>query len=317
MRTRRKILPLFASAAERKVRVDLLWGLNHDPEDEQGRTVVANVRSVLEKMTADVKRLVQLSPLSSGSHAKFILYDGEHNEWTTVLGSCNFLQSAFVSLDVSVRSRSRRFARQLLSRTISTQIPASGGWSSVARRLNADWDRLHQGLREDEQGTHRLMLLVDQDHYACVRRARDRSQRSIIIGCDLFGLAAETSVVVPMERAAELGRSVRLLYQRPTKLLRDTGRPPDADALRKRGISLEKCPGLHGKFLLWDEEHLAITSFNWLSTVADGTRVRGAEIGVLIEGPSLAQDLTRQMKLASKGKVDLSEGSAIQEKLNL
>jgi hypothetical protein len=46
-------------------------------------------------------------------------------------------------------------------------------------------------------------------------------------------------------------------------------------------------PTLHAKFLFWDSDTLAITSFNWMSTVVAGTRARGAEIGVVIRGLSI------------------------------
>ncbi|WP_143035554.1 hypothetical protein [Bradyrhizobium sp. Rc2d] len=126
-------------------------------------------------------------------------------------------------------------------------------------------------------------------------------------------IAAETSVLVPMQRAAELGKHVRLLYQRPSKLLRETGRVPEVTELAKRGLILEQCDDLHGKFLLWDEDSLAVSSFNWLSTVADGTRVSG----VFISGPSLRQCLAEQMLAASAGRIDLVRKEESQGMLDL
>jgi hypothetical protein len=177
---------------------------------------------------------------------------------------------------------------QLLGWMIGAQQPAAGGWSATARRLNKLWGRARAaGATQANEGDHSLELLVDADHYACVRAARDGAESDILLGCDLFGLAAETSVLVPLARAAELGKRVSLFYQRPSKMLLAEGRSPDAEALARRGLGLSRVESLHGKFLMWDRQNLIATSFNWLSTVADGTRSRGAEIGIHVSGPGL------------------------------
>lgn len=314
----KQLLPEFEAAAKRGIRVDLLWGLQQDPEEKLTRNVVAESRQVLAALSEEAQKRVQLSPNSSLSHSKVVLFDeGNHGRFTTIVSSCNFLQSQFVSLDVSVRSHSQRLALQFLNRLLAAQIPPSGSWPAVARRLNADWQRVHYHALNQEAGAHKLIVLSDQDHYACVRHARNIAKDSIIIGCDIYGLAAETSVLVPMQRAAELGKHVRLLYQRPSKLLRETGRVPEVTELAKRGLMLEQYDGLHGKFLLWDEDSLAVSSFNWLSTVADGTRVSGAELGVFISGPSLRQCFAEQMLAASAGRIDLARKGESQGTLDL
>jgi hypothetical protein len=79
----------------------------------------------------------------------------------------------------------------------------------------------------------------------------------------------------------------------------------DVKSLTDRGCSLTKIPTLHGKFLAWDDEALAITSFNWLSTVVDGTRTRGAEIGILSLGQNLREIIASKLKASSKGALEI------------
>jgi hypothetical protein len=62
---------------------------------------------------------------------------------------------------------------------------------------------------------------------------------------------------------------------------------------------------LHAKFLAWDDDAVAITSFNWLSTVVADTRSRGAEIGLMAIGPGLRDILTERLAAASRGSLDL------------
>ena len=303
------LLPDLEDAAKRRIQIELLWGLHNDPEDQKSRNTVGDCVRVLTQLSPIARQRVQLSSLSSDSHAKILVWDtGEGRDWISVIGSCNYLSSWFNALDISVELHSQRLALRLMGFLLASQLPASGTWSPVARRLNSVWERIRQNtLKRTEGGTHNLTVLVDQDHYACVRQARDNSREGIILGCDIYGAAAETSVLVPMARAASLGRRVRILYQRPSKQLISSGKVPDPKAASDRGLSLETFSGLHGKFLVWDDENVAVTSFNWLSTVAAGSRVRGAELGVLIEGPGLRGALSDKMSSVTDGSLSLTE----------
>jgi hypothetical protein len=302
-----KLLPDFEIAAQRKISIDLLWGLRADPEDRKSLQTKTAIEQVLNKLSPSVRPRVRLSPVSSGSHSKILLYDNAlTNEWEVVVSSCNYLSSYFDAIEVSQRSRSRRLAMQIVGRLIASQQPASGGWSAVARRLERIWNDLRLRARiKTEVGTHSLSLLVDDDHYTCVTRARDHAKSNIVLGCDLFGLAAETSVLVPMTRAVELGKTVRMFYRRPSRFLAQDGMDVDMKLLADRGCSLTKISTLHGKFLAWDNDALAVTSFNWLSTVVDGTRTRGAEIGILSLGQNLRQTIAGKLKVCSKGALEI------------
>src|SRR5262249_43004982 len=75
----RNLLPDFEEAAKRKVRIDLLWGLNVDPEDPSSMRPISEVRELLNQSSDTSRARVQLSPVSSGSHAKIILYDERHS----------------------------------------------------------------------------------------------------------------------------------------------------------------------------------------------------------------------------------------------
>jgi hypothetical protein len=262
---------------------------------------------VLEALGPAVKGRVQLSPRSSESHCKVLVHDDPvTGGWATVVGSCNFLATEWGSVEISVRAKNPTFGAQVMSHLVSAQIPPSGDWPRVVHRLNGIWNAMRRSAgRWQPHGAHYLRLVADSDHYACVTLARDKARRDIVLGCDLFGLTAETSVLVPLERAADLGRNVRLYYRRVSRGMERDGKKPDAAELARRGISLFRVDALHGKFLAWDEEAIAITSFNWLATVA-GTRARGAELGVLIFGPGLRTILTRKMAEVSSGEIDLA-----------
>jgi phosphatidylserine/phosphatidylglycerophosphate/cardiolipin synthase-like enzyme len=302
--TVRRLLPELEAAARRNIRVDLLWGLRADPEEAKPPEKITEVEQVLSGLSPSARERIRLSRASSGSHAKVIVFDDQSGGWQSVVGSCNFLQSLYDTVvEVSLRSRSSRLALQLMGHLAAAQLPSSGGWPPVARRLDRIWSEIRHTAWRAEIGRHALQLLVDDDHYACIRLARDEGRRSIVLGCDIYGSAAERSVLVPMRRAAELGAEVRLYFRRSSRFLVQEGRKPDPAAHLTQGVVLETAPMLHGKYLVWDDKALAVTSFNWLSTAVDGTRRSGAELGVLVRGPELRDALAAKLVAASRGMV--------------
>lgn len=293
-KTVQQLLPALEAAARRGVRIELLWGLRRDPEDDANPPPITESEAIVASLPSAVRRNIRFSPRSSGSHAKLLLWDRPDHSWRTVVGSCNWLSTWYDAHDMSILSRSQGLAALLMSWMLETQLPSVGGWSGQARRLNQLLNRTREAARAPETGEHRIKLIVDDDHFACIRMARDYAETDIVLGCDLFGNAAETSTLVPMERAAELGRNVKIYFQRPTKWLRDAGLMPTAESLATRGMKLAKVDELHGKFLAWDEKDFVVSSFNWLSTTPD-TRVRGAEFGLLVQGAAFRATLRAKL----------------------
>jgi hypothetical protein len=289
--TVRQLLPEFEEAARRNVRIELLWGLRSDTEDDDIPPPIADTQAVLAELPGTLRKKVRLSDISSGSHGKLILWDVKDGGWRSLVGSCNWLSSWYDAHDISIVSRSPQLAVRLMSWMLETQLPAFGGWSAQTRRLNGYLaDTRTEALKQGEAGDHLIRLLVDDDHFAALRTARDHVKHDIVLGCDLFGSAAETTTIVPMERAAKRGAAVHMFYARPTKRLLDAGLAPKPEDLAARQLALAKIPKLHGKFLAWDDLNFVASSFNWLSTIPD-TRVVGAEFGLLIEGAPMREKL--------------------------
>lgn len=296
--TLRNLLPDLEQAALRKVRVELLWGLHVDPEASGPPRKFSDAADVLATLSTVAQGRVRLSPHSSGSHAKVLIYDDrDSGKWTTVVGSSNFLSSEFDWMEVSLRTRSVLYASKVLSRLLSNQLPAVGNWSGTARRLNTIWSELKQKTKtQQEVGSHTITLVTDHDHYACVTLARDKAEREIGITCDLFGLSAETSVLVPMETAAARGINVELEYTRASKFLLAEGYEPMPSEIEKRGIKITRVNEVHAKYLGWDDDNLVISSFNWMATSVDTRRSRGAEIGALLNGPGIRKMLIEKLR---------------------
>jgi len=296
------LLPAFERAARRKVRVELLWGLVYDPENLEQRRAITDSERALSNLPAALRSRVQLSSISSRSHAKAIIYDERpEGGWKAIVGSCNFLSSWYDALDVSVRIHNPELISQLLGRLISTQQPASGDWPPMTVRLNRIWDQVKKSVPKwTSEGSFNLRLVADTEHHVCVTDARDLAIGSpdavrLTVACDLFGLSAETSVLTPMTTAAAAGNPVELLFQRPSKFLQEQGRRPEPENAETRGLKLTEVPKLHGKVLLAGPDTVVVTSFNWMSTALDGIRSRNAEFGIRVRAPGVADRLRERL----------------------
>ncbi|WP_308909466.1 phospholipase D-like domain-containing protein [Pseudokordiimonas caeni] len=294
------IAPSLEAASRRNVRIDLLWGLSVDPEDVQARTPIVHFQKAIKNLSAKAQKQITLSELSTNSHSKIIIYDSRsRQDWMSIVGSCNFLSSRYDQFEISVQVQSTQLAQTLLGVLLSIQLPASGAWPAVSRRLNRYWNELREKKAEDvcvENANGQIQVLYDHDHYACLREARDQAVDRIWIGCDLFGLAADTSTLVPMAEASKSVQSVSLFYQRASKAIKEFGlRPEDICTRASDKIDIQQIASLHGKFILWDDDDIAITSFNWMSTTVVGARARGAEIGLRINREKIAETLKQKL----------------------
>jgi hypothetical protein len=138
-----------------------------------------------------------------------------------------------------------------------------------------------------ESGAHQLAVILDREHLAAVREARNTAETGITAACDLLGPAGETSVFVPARTAAKGGAQVTLIYNTLARTISPEERDRIVSNLASHGVVLEAHADLHAKFMTWDEDAIVITSFNWLATTPDPWKPRGAEIGVVVKGPNL------------------------------
>jgi hypothetical protein len=312
-----KLVPAFEKAATRGIRIELLWGLYNDPESgERQRSVVESDRVLATTLSENGRSRVKLSSVSSRSHSKLIIYDEPADgTWRMVLGSCNFLSSWFNLIEVSVRVANASIIANTLGRLIGTQQPASGAWPPMTVRLSRAWGKIRATSGgSGTEATHALRLVADREHYTCVTRMRDEAIRlgagtHVDLGCDLYGSAADSSVLTPLGRAAELGVVVRVNYRRPSKYLVSEGLKPDAADAQRRGIALETVGDLHGKYVIVGEDVVIISSFNWLSTSVEGARTRSAELGLWVRGAGIGALLRERLRVAG---VPSPEPSAVE-----
>lgn len=303
------LLPHLTAAAERKVTVDLLWGLRYADAADWAKSSINDTREILSRIPSKLAPYIRFAERESGSHAKVIVADsGPKHRFEAYIGSCNWLSTQFDAVDVSLRVDNPRLLSRLVGVLATLRIPTSGEWDPDVHRLVRLKVAL-DGLPPIE-GPARVSFVIDREHLALVRLARDSAQRRVVSSCDLLGPAGETSVFVPMRSPAESGVAVELVFNRPTLTMSERDVAAAEADLTARGITLKRLrASLHAKFMLWDDEDLCITSFNWLAATHDAWKPTAAEIGLFVTGAKLNAALLARFA-AAVAELDGADGPA-------
>jgi len=286
----------FARAAKRGVGIDIFWGADRNERDR-----LANLEAAIainHRITADqaLRGRARVHLYTTRSHAKLLIADATGRapgDYVAVVGSCNWLYSGFNRVETSIVLRhphavarvAQEFAELVFG--ITTSSDTASDLTALARAL-----RTHPAA----DGEAELQLLRGDEHAELMRLARETADQMIMVGGDRLGLAAEARTIIPMMAAAK--RSVKgvICYSKPSGPVTHRDAKDLASIAQKAHVRLVQIEDreLHGKFLLWDDDHLVITSLNWSSADTRSDTPLG-EIGVYIRSPGIGADVRRRL----------------------
>lgn len=289
-----KLKDEFRAAAQRGAQIEIFWGAARSPEDTQ--------RNLNEAI--DINQTIQRDPILRGharahmectkSHAKLLIADtGSPARYIAVVGSCNWLSTGFKRIEASVVLRHPHAVSQCaqdFADLILSAIPVSD--------VAGDLTKLARSLKKlpAPSGASRIRMVKGDMHGEAIRYARDKASRRIIVGGDRLGLGAEPRTLIPLAAASRRNVEGTIFFSRKSKPLGNA----DVAALKREAeaahVRLIEIPDaeLHGKFLLWDDDDVLVTSLNWSS--ADTRRDWPfAEIGIHLSGPNLANDISGRL----------------------
>jgi hypothetical protein len=288
------LLPAICAALDAKVHVFLHWGQDNDPEDIEKNTSAISLHLELSRIDLKARENLHLGSRTSGSHAKIILADrGEIAGYCALVGSCNWLACGFTNVEASVRLISAGPIGLIAGRLASILAPSVGQELVVGYLMDLQQECSE---RPGSTGQHSAMLVIDADHHAAVRDAMAETGvgGTVLLGSHKYGKAAETTVFDPMRAAARRGARVRLFYTSVVPKPGQTGTEARAAAsakeleLEQDAVELRRAgERMHAKFIGWNDK-LLVTSFNFLSANPNGKHRTGAEVGVLLRGPGIA-----------------------------
>jgi phosphatidylserine/phosphatidylglycerophosphate/cardiolipin synthase-like enzyme len=152
------------------------------------------------------------------------------------------------------------------------------------------------GLTLAPNGEAELRLVRGDERADLMRRARETADKSIMVGGDRLGLAAEARTIIPMMAAAKRSVQGILCYSKPSGPVTKQDAKDLAALAASAGVKLVQIHDreLHGKFLLWDDDYLVLTSLNWSSADTSADAPMG-EIGIFIKSPGLAANVRRRL----------------------
>lgn len=287
------LLPALRDACQRGVRIDVLWG-DSDDEDNETRSAM-DALAITSRIHDDpeLRGSIRLHLGSTGSHAKILLIDTEHDGWRAVVGSCNWLSTPFNAVEASVVLHDPHVIADVC-RILQRMAARRGVADMLAHELAITVNDLRRELPRG--GPHKLSLVVGTAHEDIVRHASQTARRRLLMGCDRLGSTARPGALMQGEAAAERQVDVTMIYTVPAGPLKKR----HARVLKEEAAGNDVRLGvadkvrLHGKVLLWDDDDLVITSLNWTSgsVFADAP---WNDIGVRVSAPGIAGETWRRL----------------------
>ncbi|QJI39567.1 hypothetical protein HKK52_01080 [Pseudomonas sp. ADAK2] len=294
-----EILPVIISAAQRSVRVDILWGQVEPDESEKLITYQRtrdSLSGLIDAARADgLDTLINIHLDPTRSHSKFIICDDESGEFSVTLGSCNWLSSGFNRFEASVRitnkvvvSEMLVIASSLAQGVVRVSNDFSKDLSVLANRLKARVTEKYLGVDGQKM---MVQIVLKNSHYDLVRKARDEACASIFLSSHRFSHVANRPVIAPLTTSVKYNEEVQvnIVYGRSSGGMRDGELKLLSSELKNVGVNVDKIarPTIHAKILAWDDDDVVITSLNWLSASASGDDYD--EIGIYLSGSNVAR----------------------------
>lgn len=293
------VRPHLHDAAKRGVTIDILWG-----EDEE-KTGVTNSRATVGRLRQQVAASglelnLRIHPFSTRSHAKILIADeGRTDRLYAVIGSCNWLSSGFGSFEASARVRDPKLVGKVLEEVAELTRGSDGHWTELTNEMVrlADEAR-HQAAPAGSRAKMAIVLGPQHAHY--VRMARDSAERRMFVTSHRLGAAVRPAVVIPAISAAQdRGLDVQVYFGEQMKNVSNTDLADVRITAGKQGVTIRPVhePRLHAKILAWDDDHLLITSQNWLSADPSEANLR-REIGLYIQAHGVARSTVERFDAA-------------------
>ena len=295
-----RFLPLMNEAIERGVRIDVLWGQDEEAQDPE-RSAAILVAKLAEdgRLKPHHDRLV-LHRHSTRSHAKVLLADLEtEGRFMAVLGSCNWLASAYDSFEASVRLRDPGIVVEVVRCLVDLAQAHSGVLTPLASELYLIAEDLDSHAPEANSNAT-ASLVVGADHNDLMLKARDDAKRRILVTSHRLGRSGRPGVLIPLIEACKDGIvRAEAHYGRLHRIPAVEQSQWTADAASV-GVSLKPVayPRLHAKILAWDDDSIVISSLNWLS--ADPSEFNIArELAVYIEARGIADTVFERFAVST------------------
>jgi len=289
----RGLADLFAAACRRGVVIDLFWGAEADESTQQRNAIAAVEIARLAQRDPETNGRFRVHLRSTGSHSKLMIADQSDGTWVAVISTCNWLYTDFSGTELSAVIREpalvadvcSAFQRLVSDRGLSD--PIASELAVIARNVG----------RLPPQGSGaRMAVLSGAQHEGVIRAASGASKTRFLIGTNKLGATARTGALMLAEVAAQRHGDVTVIYDRPSGPVRNRHARRMQKEEAPQGVRLieTRRERLHGKFAIWDDDDIIVTSLNWGSASTSADAPLG-EIGVHIHAPGIGATALRHL----------------------
>jgi phosphatidylserine/phosphatidylglycerophosphate/cardiolipin synthase-like enzyme len=280
-------------ALNRGIRVALLWGYEEGAAAKQ----VIQWLKALRKSAGESGRNLLFNEAASGSHAKFLLCDPE-GELSFYLGSYNWLSSPPSSTQGSFNMTLRVLEPGLLAELLRTfaalwmNVPQMN-WSPAAAYLQQIVAELSQKAVKWKQAypgpnSCRIRLIRDQEHESVMLDLLQAARERCWVASHKLGPKADIRLT-PL-KSAKKRTGLKAIVQYDLSLLEPDQLAKLKQDLESQGVRFERRERFHAKALVVDS-HALISSFNFLSADPFNNASNAREVGLLIDGGPLPEEL--------------------------
>jgi hypothetical protein len=303
---RERVWKALEEACQRGVRCHLFYGTTLDTNRQS-----AIAMQELYVRLSSVRRargFVLTQRDSVASHVKCVAADDGQGGAVVLLGSCNWLSSPFSAVEVSVEITENSAAAAGLDLLRSIVAPLSTANRSIetlqfkASELRRSRSALSSSADMAERMTVRMTVLHADDHERLLRTAAHEASERFVCCTNKVGATMVPALFNPAEIAGRRLNDVRVYYSRHSGPIKR--RHVAAHRERLHGVVDligVRDPQLHAKFLLWDADHVVVTSMNWGSQSGLPENPLD-EIGLYLEGPRLATYLLERFEAKLRGR---------------
>lgn len=237
------------------------------------------------------------------THAKLLAADDGAGGAVVVLGSCNWLQTPFRAVEVSLELREGKAVARVLdlfAETIASS-PATRRSIDELKAMAGDihhWRPNALALDHQKPGevVARMRIVRAHEHDPLLRSVAHERPSRVMCASARLGANMVPAVFNPFQESQVDVGEAHILYSRlggPTKKRHvQTAEKRAAGAVRTLHL---KDPQFHGKFLLWGEDDVVITSMNWGSQQGDPAAPND-ELGLHVCAPGAARELLEALR---------------------
>lgn len=292
---RERIWRALEDAVSRGVRCHLFYGSALDGEAKHAIAMQELAKRLSAVRAAAGLVLVQRD--SVGSHVKIVAADDGRGGASVILGSCNWLQSPFSSVEMSIELNDPIGAAIGLDvmRSIVSSLSSASRTTETLYFMASDLRRSRAfsapAAQTDAVSQAELTLIYADEHEQLLRTAAHDARHRFVCCTNKLGAPMKPGVFNPAEVAGRRIADARIYYSRytgPTKRRHVVAQRERLHDIVE--VLPMRVPQLHAKFLAWDNDDIVISSMNWGSQSGHSNN-RLDEIGLHLRGPGLADTL--------------------------